>query len=91
MYQKILKYTVIKQHFKNERNTRIIQNIPKLYRHTLPKYTKVNNKNTKQYLVYSWSKFTLFFHKCFFFDFQSIFRMFVNFRFLKIVLSDLSL
>jgi hypothetical protein len=27
-----------------------------------PKYTKINKKNTKQYLVYSWSKFTLFFH-----------------------------
>jgi hypothetical protein len=31
--------------------------------HNLPKYTKINKKNTKQYLVYSWSKFSLFFHK----------------------------
>jgi hypothetical protein len=51
IYQNILNYTVTKQHFIKEK---IYQDIPKIYRHNLPKYIKINKTNTKykQYLVF---------------------------------------
>jgi hypothetical protein len=55
--------TVIKEHFKKEKKTRIYQNIPKLCLHNLPKYTKINKKKYQTipgiFLVYIYIIFPL--------------------------------